>query len=405
MGYTTKALKGLSFVMALRILMRGISFIRIAIIARVLTPGLFGLYGIASLVLSFVEILTEFGINIFIIQEKQDLRRIVNTAWVVSIFRGVIIFVLIFLSGSLVARFFNSPDAVTIIQLISLVPLVRGFINPSIIKYQKDLDFKGEFVFRGIVFTLESLLSIVFVVLLRDPGGIILGMIAGAFIEVFVSFIFVKPVPNFRFENWQVKKIVSSGKWITMGGIFNYLFHNGDNGVVGRMLGASSLGVYDAAYRISMLPITEIAETVSKVIFPVYTQISEDKKRLRRAVFRTISAVTIVSVPIGFIFFFFAETIVLIILGQAWIEAVPIVRILAIFSVVKIYQKTIFSVYLSVKKQKYNTIVMAVSFLGMILTIGPLIHSFGLIGAAYSIVFGISISMPFALYYLRLILK
>jgi uncharacterized membrane protein YecN with MAPEG domain len=49
--------------------------------------------------------------------------------------------------------------------------------------------------------------------------------------------------------------------------------------------------------------------------------------------------------------------------------------------------------------------VMAVSFLGMILTIGPLIHSFGLIGAAYSIVFGISISMPLALYYLRLILK
>ena len=180
MGYAQTALRGISWIWALRFLTRGFSFLRIAIIARVLTPSLFGLYGIAALVLSLVEVFTETGINILIIQGNENLKKIVSTAWVVSIARGIIISLIIVLSMPLITYFFNAPDVSYLILLISIVPLLRGFINPSIIRFQKELEFKKEFYFRGFLFALESILAIVFVYILADPAGIIYGLIAGA---------------------------------------------------------------------------------------------------------------------------------------------------------------------------------------------------------------------------------
>ena len=62
------------------------------IIARILSPYQFGAFGIATLVLVFAEILTETGINTFLIQNKDNTDKYINTSWVVSIVRGIAIF-------------------------------------------------------------------------------------------------------------------------------------------------------------------------------------------------------------------------------------------------------------------------------------------------------------------------
>ena len=405
MGYAQTALRGISWIWALRFLTRGFSFLRIAIIARVLTPSLFGLYGIAALVLSLVEVFTESGINILIIQGNENLKKIVSTAWVVSIARGIIISLIVVLSMPLVTYFFNAPKVSHLILLVSIVPLLRGFINPSIIRFQKELEFKKEFYFRGFLFALESILAIVFVYILADPAGIIYGLIAGAAVEILLSFLLVRPTPAFSIDRKQVGMILSRGKWLTAGGVFNYLYHNADDAIIGRVLGTASLGIYDMAYRLSMLPITEVGETVSKVILPVYSKISGDRQRLKRAFLKTMLGVSVFTIPIGLVFFMFANPIILIVLGPKWIDAVPVFQVLAIFGIIRTMLSPIFSLFLSVKKQEYNTFVTFVSFIVMIATIIPFINRFGLIGAGFSVVLGSVLAFPLALFFLRTIFR
>jgi len=90
----------------LRVSTRLLAFVKIAILARILTPSQFGLFGIALLVLAFLETMTESGINIFLIQEKAKLERYNDTAWLVSIFRGLLISLIIFLSADAISSFF-----------------------------------------------------------------------------------------------------------------------------------------------------------------------------------------------------------------------------------------------------------------------------------------------------------
>ena len=91
MGYTKDAIRGISWIGFFRIATRGISYVRIVILARILTPSQFGAVDIALLTLSITEIFTETGINIFLYQQKEKIDKYINTAWVVSIVRGLFI--------------------------------------------------------------------------------------------------------------------------------------------------------------------------------------------------------------------------------------------------------------------------------------------------------------------------
>lgn len=405
MGYTRHAIKGVSWIAAFRIATRGMSFLRTAIIARILSPAQFGLFGIASLMLTMIEILTETGINIVLIQTEDGIEKYVNTAWIVSIVRGIVISSIIFFSSFFVGQFFKAPEAIPLLMLVSIVPLLRGFINPAVAKFQKELHFDQEFYYRTSIFLVESIITIVFVVLYQTPIAIIWGLIAGALFEVLISFLFVRPLPQFAFEYAVAKHIISRGKWVTMAGMFQYFFQNGDNIVVGRMLGTSALGIYDMAYKMATLPITEISNVIVRVTFPVYTKIADDKDRLRRAYVKTLLLVCCIAIPLGAIFIFFPKELVLLLLGPKWIEAVPVFQVLAVFGITQAIVGDSGAVFLAAKKQEYTTIITFVGIVVMAILIIPFTNIFGLIGAGLAVVVGSFAMVPVIAYFLYKIFR
>ena len=405
MGYMTHVIKGISWVGLFRFGTRGISFFRIAIIARILSPLQFGLFGIASLMLSMIEVITEIGINVILLQIKEKIDEYINTAWIISIIRGILIFFIIFISSFIMVQFFNAADAIYLIMLISLVPLIRGFINPAIIKFQKDLLFEKEFYYRTAIFFVESIVTITLVMLLQSPSALIWGLIAGAFFEVIISFYFIRPIPKIIFNYVIARHIISRGKWMNMTSIFSYFFQNGDNIAVGRIIGISALGIYEMAYKIAMLPITEISNVIVRVTFPVYLRIADDKARMRKAYFQSLLLAAVVSVPIGLIFIIFPQDIIKIILGQKWLVAAPVFQVLAIVGVIQAIMGDSGAIFLANKKQEYTTINTGISFLIMAIMIVPLTHAYGLIGAGLAVIVGAVATLPVTIYFLVKLLK
>src|SRR3989344_3560370 len=99
MGYRGDALKGFGWIGSLRIISRAISFVKTAILAHILSPYQFGVFGVAALVLSFAETITETGINVFLVQNREKINNYVSTAWIISITRGILIALIIILTS------------------------------------------------------------------------------------------------------------------------------------------------------------------------------------------------------------------------------------------------------------------------------------------------------------------
>jgi O-antigen/teichoic acid export membrane protein len=405
MGYSGNVIKGISWMSGFRVSTRVLSFFKMAILARILTPLQFGIYGIATLVLAFLEMLTETGINIVLIQSKKEISEYINSAWVVSIIRGIFICLCIMVLSPFIASFFKTPEARNILLLIGLVPFIKGFINPSEVTLQKELKFQYEFWFRISIFTFDAIVSIIFVIITHSVYSLIWGLIAGALLEVLLSHILMKPLPSLRIRKDYFSEIFHKGKWVTIYGFLSYIAQKGDSVVVGKVMGTSALGIYSMAYNISTLPISEVTDVVNKVVFPVYAKIVGDKKRLMSAFIKSTLVVVVLTMAMGAIIFIFPKTIISIVLGDGWLSAVGVLKVLAVYGVIRAIAGSISALFLGVEKQRYVTNMTVIRFLALAITIYPLVRCFGLIGAGYSAIISAVSEMPVIIYYVFKIFK
>jgi O-antigen/teichoic acid export membrane protein len=302
--------------------------------------------------------------------------------------QGVIISIFILLVASPMANFFGSPESVKVIYLIAAVPFIKGFANPAIIGFQKDLQFNKEFYLRFILYFVEAVIAILFAYQLKSATAFVYGMLAAAILEIILSFVFIKARPRFILNMKKLRHIIDRGKWITVSGILNYSYKQGDDIIVGRLLNTYSLGIYQVAYKISTLPLNEVAEVFHKVVFPVFVQIKGDKSRLRKAYFKTLFIVALLTIPFGLAVYNLAEFLVLLMLGADWIEAVPVVKILAIYGIIRAVTSMSSPLFLSVKKQEYNSYVLFLAVIVMFASIIPLINLYGILGAGIAALIG-----------------
>ncbi|QQS38545.1 lipopolysaccharide biosynthesis protein [Candidatus Woesebacteria bacterium] len=395
---------GITWTGGFRLSSRIVAYAKLAIIARILNPEQFGVYAIATLALAFLEIFTETGINTVLIQEKKNIDNYIDTAWIVSIFRGCIIGGLLLVMSYPLSIFFKSQESRGVLELIVLVPIIRGFINPAIVKLQKELLFKKEFVFRLSIFIFDALVGVWVTYLLKHPIGLIWGFIAGALLETLLSYLIIRPIPQFKLDTKYLKIILSRGKWITGSGISHYLFSQGDDVVVGKILGTTSLGIYQAAYRLSTLPVSEVADVIGKVTFPVFVKISHDKKKLKSAFLTTMFATGMGALVLGSIIYLFAQEIVMIVLGSGWMEVIPIVRILIVFGVIQALVASFNPLFLAVKKQNYVTGITTLGTILLACGIVPFINAYALMGTVYAVIFASILTLPLAVYYCAKIL-
>jgi len=404
-GYFRQTIIGLSWMSAFRIFSRLVAFIRVVVLARLLAPSEFGIFGIASISLALLEILTETGINVFLVQEKGKIEKYVNDAWLISIIRGVLIAAFIMLFSPFVVTFFKIPESIGLISLIGIVPLIRGFINPAEVKFQKELQFSKEFYFRTVIFSLDSLVAIVVSLITHNAIGLVLGLIAGATLEVILSFILIKPVPVLIFDWRKINRIFHKGKWVTFYGILNYAASEGDNITIGKILGPGFLGIYQMGYTIATLPISEIADVTNKVTFPVYSKISQDVERLKKGFIKTLSLVSIVSILLGTAIFFFPRELFILLFSEKWADTVTVLKPLVIYGIIRGISGTTSSLFLSVGKQKYIAGMTFLRLTVLAATILPFTVTYGIMGASYSVLLSGIIEIPLIVRYVWLVFK
>jgi len=183
------------------------------------------------------------------------------------------------------------------------------------------------------------------------------------------------------------------------------MFSNLDDVAVGKIMSVGSLGIYQAAYKISTLPITEVAQVVKTVTFPVFVKFSDDKKRLRRAYVQSVLASGAFALAMGILIFTFSKEVVLILLGENWLDAVPALKVLSVFGVLRAITVMSNSLFNSVKLQKYVTLYTLASLIVLAVVIVPLVNQYGLIGAGLAAVIGSVVSLVISLIFTLKILR
>lgn len=369
MGFRKIAIGGVGWIGGLKITNRLVTLIKIAILARLLTPGEFGKFGIAAMALAFFEILTETGVNQALIHSDRKVETIINSAWIISIVRGILISLLILISANPLANFFRDPTIAGLVLLIALVPIIKGFINPMTVIFLKELKFFSEFTFRSILLIIDGIAALVFGFITKNATAFVLALLVSSLAEVILSFMWFKIRPRWKFEVDHLKEILEYGKWITFSGIAFWLSNEMDNLFTGRIFGTAILGIYQNAFKISTLPVTEIAGTVNQVAFPILSKVKHDEIRFRKIFKMSLSFSFAIGMILTLILFIFPDLTVRILLGEQWMAVAPIIRLLAVYGLIRTIESGLQPMFLAQGRPKVafagNMIKAATLFTGL----------------------------------------
>jgi PST family polysaccharide transporter len=138
--------------------------------------------------------------------------------------------------------------------------------------------------------------------------------------------------PNLYFDFSKVRLLLSYGVGFIGGDILNILLLNLDYLLVGRYLGSEDLGVYTLSFRLPDLLIMQFARILSWVIFPIYTRMKEEPGGLARGFAVTTRYVSLLTVPLGIGLALIAQPFTLVVFSDKWIEAIPVIRTLALYA-------------------------------------------------------------------------
>ncbi|MBN2686873.1 MAG: lipopolysaccharide biosynthesis protein [Deltaproteobacteria bacterium] len=387
-----KVVQGGMWVFSLRIINRGLGFVRTIVLAHLLAPSDFGLLGIAMLAIGTLETFSQTGFQTALIQKKDNIASYLDTTWTVSFIRGILLFLILFFSAPLVASFFNSPQAASVIKVVAVSTLLLGFQNIGILFFQRDLELNKYFYYQLSSSLIDLTISVILAFALQNVWALVWGGLAGNSVRLLMSYVLHPYRPRVSFSKDTFKELSGVGIWVMGSGVLDFMITRGDDIFVGKMLGVTALGFYQMAYLISNLPATEITYMISQVTFPAYSKMQDDMPRLREAFLDVVKLNAFISIPMAGGIFILAPEFTLIFLGEKWMPMVPAMQLLALAGLTVSIVAMAGTLFVSVGKPRIDTLWQVIRLAVLIICIYPLTANWNLSGTAIAVLLSVFIS-------------
>lgn len=368
----------------MRLVVRGAGLINMVILARLLVPEDFGLVAMAMLVVGAIEIFSEFNFDVVLIKKQNAARVDYDTAWTLSIIRGGVVAGLLLALAVPTADLFDEPRLALITAVLALSPLLTGFQNIGVVDFRKFFDFKQDFLFMTGGKVVGVIVTVVLALIWRNYWALVGGMIASALWHVVASYALHPFRPRLSLKSWY--ELIAFTKWLLLHNILLYIRNRADRMVIGKLLGAATLGIYTLAYELANLVTTELMAPIRRALFPGYAKLAGDAERMR-GMFVDVFALTLwIGAPIPIGIGLLAEPLISLLLGSNWSAAVPVTQLLVIAGFAGLLSSGSQPVYLASGRPELQTLVMGLNAAFVLPAVIIGVKSAGLIGAAIALI-------------------
>jgi O-antigen/teichoic acid export membrane protein len=307
---------------------------QVAVLARFLTPSEFGLMGMLLVVAGFAQAYSDMGVSNAVIYRQETTPEQLSTLYWVNLAAGVIVFMLLNLSAPLVASFYKEPLLEKLMPVFAVSFLLSPFGQLHQALLQKQLRFKALALCEMASRTAGSVAA----VLSAWKGFGIYALISAALFSAAVLSLTLTIAgwsvhrPKFHFRLADLKPFAQFGLYQMGERSINFLTGNLDKLLIGRILGAEALGLYNLAWNLVILPISRINPILNRIAFPVFAKLQADREALKRGYLRMMRILSSTNFALLFGLAALAPVLVPVIFGEGWQQAVPLVQILAFVS-------------------------------------------------------------------------
>ncbi|MGE0465680.1 MAG: lipopolysaccharide biosynthesis protein [Steroidobacteraceae bacterium] len=374
---------------------------RSIVLARLLTPDMFGLMGLAGIAIRAIETVTRPGVSQALIARQSGFDEAASTAFTMLVLRGLLLAVILAAAAPWVAAFYEADVLQPMLQVLAAVFVIGGLANISTIARQKDLDFR-QLTYLGLATSIAgTIVTIVAAFWLRSVWALVIGQLATSGVNSLLSYFFIGGRPRLGWNREIARELLAYGKFITGSSIVLFIAMELDSAVIGKLLGIEQLGFYTLAFTIANIATANLSKMASNIMMPAYSKLQDDRPALQRAYLRTLSLVMFIVLPASAGLLLAAEPLLVVVYGGKWLPAVLPLQILAVFGLMRALAA--FSGYMfegiGLPKVAFQLGLMRLTVIAPLIV--PVTKALGLRGAAITVTTGMAVQWIAGLLYVR----
>ncbi|MEV4780846.1 lipopolysaccharide biosynthesis protein [Burkholderia sp. LMU1-1-1.1] len=302
------------------------------VIARLLTPGQIGIFSIGAVVVGITQMVRDFGIGQYLIQEKDLNTERLRAAYTLTMLISWSMAALLALAGDPVAAFYDEPGVGEVLRVLALNVLLIPFGSITLPVLRRQLRFRALY-WINVANALTNL--VVCLVLIKLGFGYLSlawAAVAGSLVTVLASLPF-RPadmpwLPGFT----GMRKLLRFGAYATGSNVIDECGVAAPDMIIGKLIDVEAVGLFGKAQATLNIFNMLITRAVTPVILPLFAANVRDGHDVKRLYLRTIAYMAGLAWPFFAVLAVLATPLTRLLYGPQWDASAPLVRVMCVSS-------------------------------------------------------------------------
>jgi O-antigen/teichoic acid export membrane protein len=388
------------WVLLQQIVVRGLVAVKFLAIGRILGPAAIGSVSIALLAVAIAEALSDTGLAQAVVQGRDaPSRPQLGAVWTTLASRGMLIALLLVGAAPLMDQQFHLGGSLLLLQMAALLPLIRGFASPAYYIVTRERGFQR---IAGVEMSsafLDCSVGLAFALSGAGAYAVLIGMLAGETLKSTLTWTTMTPRPPLRLSWAGIGHYVNFSRWIWAGSVVNLLLNQFDKVIVAKLLGPAPLGAYQMSSKLAQMLLADAAIAMSQYLFPTFAAHHRQDADFAARLFRRYLALIVGGLAVLVVLLrLAAEPLFQIVLGNAWLSAVPLFRIFVINMAIGAVIAVLVSYLRAVGLPKVATHASVIQAVVLLATVPVATHMWGVTGIAWAMTIGLGAAAGWMLF-------
>jgi O-antigen/teichoic acid export membrane protein len=327
-------------------------------LARMLVPQAFGLVALVNVFLSGLEMLSDLGIGMDVIQHPRgDDPKFINTAFLIQAIRAVGLWVIATALAYPFARFYHQPAVLTLLMVGSVSVLLRGFVSGSLWSLTRHVELGKYNVLMASTDFFGFAVSLIWAFISPTAWALVVGRVASTLAVLVSSHVIAKNHVSLTWDPQAARDIFAFGSGIFLSTATYFLSGEAERLVVGKFVTLVELGCFSIAISVSSAAARGLQQIISQVFFPMMSDsLREDPVVAQRHFRKSRRLVLLVSIGLAVGFILLSRLFVTFVLGPKYAMAGWMMQLLGVRGALELFMSVAVSMLFALGTSKYAAI-------------------------------------------------
>ncbi len=304
-----------------------ITFVISIILARLLGPERYGTLSLMLVFIAVANVIIQSGFQTSLIQKKQIEDEDLSSVFWMGLGISALLYALIFMSAPYAADYFGDEAISPMLRVLALMLFFGAVVSVETAIISRRMDFRLQFIATIAADLFSGAIGIAAAFLGLGTWALVCQQLFKYFFLMIFMILLVRWRPEIYVSMSRLRSLFSFGWKMLVSGLIDTIYNNMYTPVIQKLYSPAMVGYYNRGNQFPQIIANSVSQTMQAVMLPAFSKAQDEEERLRELLSATVRMGCFLMFPMMAGLMAVSEELVLLMLGEEWLEAVPMLRL------------------------------------------------------------------------------